>query len=63
MSDIKPVPEIYPANRPIKSCLSGRSRFVSYSAPTSPKIRELRARHEALHATEKDRSLLLVFNR
>jgi hypothetical protein len=30
----------------------GRSHPGAYSAPTSPKIHELRTRYEALHATE-----------
>lgn len=63
MSDVKPVPDVYPANRSIKSCLLGRFALDSYSSPASPKLRELRARYEALHATEKDRNLSPVFGR
>lgn len=62
MSDVK-IPEVHPANRSIEGSLFGRSYSDSYSSPTSPKIHELRVRYEALHATGKDRNLLLVFSR
>lgn len=61
MPDNKPIPEAYSSNHSIKGGLLGKPLFDSYSSPTSPKIHELRARHEALHSKEKDRNLLLEF--
>ena len=55
MSDVKPVIEVHPATRSTQSSPPGRKPFDSFSIPISPKIHELRARYEALQATEKDR--------
>ena len=52
MSDAKPVFEVHPANRIIKSNPPGRAFLDSYSSSISPKMHELRARYEALHAAE-----------
>ena len=52
MSDTKPVFEVHPANRTIRSTPSGRAFLDSYPSSISPKMHELRARYEALHAAE-----------
>lgn len=52
MPDTKPVFEAHPANRIIRSTSFGRALFDSSSSPISPKMHELLARYEALHATE-----------
>lgn len=53
MSEVKPVFEVHPANRSIRSSLPGRFPFDPFFSPVSPKLHELRVRYEALHATGK----------
>ena len=53
MSPVKPVPEIHPADRATMGSPIGRLPLGS-SCPKSPKFQELRARYEALHATEDE---------
>jgi hypothetical protein len=51
MLPVKPNVEPYPPDH----VRNPFGRFPSdYCAPTSPKIHELKARYEALHATEKN---------
>jgi hypothetical protein len=50
MLPVKPVLEIHPAHRnPVRVPL-GKPPSSSFSVPSSPKISELKARYEALHA-------------
>ncbi len=50
MLPVNPALKAYPDDR-VRNPF-GRLSSGSYSAPTSPKIHELRARYEALHSTE-----------
>ena len=50
----KSVLEVHPTDPVTLSGLHGRLSLGSYASPLSPKIHELRARHEALHTAESD---------
>lgn len=54
MSPVKPDLEVPPAASPVAPKKRNRPSPDSFSAPTSPKTRELRARYEALHPTESE---------
>lgn len=52
MLPVKSVAELYPAYRAFTHSSLRRSSPASFSAPTSPKTFELRARYEALHVMD-----------
>ena len=56
MLPINPNFNVYSADRATANSPLGTLHFGSSCHPTSPKIQELQARYEALHATEDKRA-------